>query len=235
MRRPLLLAAAALSLAGCQTTAEKSAELEREAKRHERALAANSVSIARASTILRPVQTAFVSDAEGAAVVVTVRNSSARAIVDAPLKVDVRDLHGSTLYSNAGTGLAHSLISLAYVPAHGQATWVDDQASGTAGTVAAEVGEGRTVRGAAPAIALTGIHQLEAGAGVSGTASNRSDVEQRELVVYGVARRGGRIVAAGRAVVPALAAHASTSFQIYFIGSAKGAQLALWAPPTTFA
>jgi hypothetical protein len=58
-------------------------------------------------------------------------------------------------------------------------------------------------------------------------------VTQLELVVYAVARRGGRIAAAGRAIVPQAPAGASTPFQVFFIGDPKGAQLSLTAPPTT--
>jgi hypothetical protein len=51
--------------------------------------------------------------------------------------------------------------------------------------------------------------------------------------VYGLARRGGRIVAAGRAVLPEVAANASAPFQAFLVGAPQGATLEASAPPTT--
>jgi hypothetical protein len=45
--------------------------------------------------------------------------------------------------------------------------------------------------------------------------------------------RGGRIVAAGRAVLPEVGAGQRAPFQVFFIGSPQGAQLQASAPPTT--
>jgi hypothetical protein len=46
--------------------------------------------------------------------------------------------------------------------------------------------------------------------------------------------QGGRIVAAGRAVLPEVAAGASVPFQAFLVGAATGARLEASAPPTTF-
>jgi hypothetical protein len=72
------------------------------------------------------------------------------------------------------------------------------------------------------------------GAGAAGTVRNRSNVTQRSLVVYGLAVRSGRIVAAGRAVLPEVAAGASVPFQAFLVGAPTGARLEASAPPTTF-
>ncbi|HYM55368.1 MAG TPA: hypothetical protein VES97_08400, partial [Solirubrobacteraceae bacterium] len=90
--------------------------------------------------------------------------------------------------------------------------------------------------GAIPRISVQGTRLYEDptnGVGAEGTVVNHSAIGQRELVVYAVARRGGRIVAAGRAVVPVLAPNLPTRFQVFFVGSPQGAQLAFEAPPTT--
>ena len=63
---------------------------------------------------------------------------------------------------------------------------------------------------------------------------NRSKVAQQKLVVYVTARRAGRIVAAGRAILPEVAAGASVPFQAFLVGSAAGTQLQASAPATTF-
>ena len=125
------------------------------------------------------------------------------------------------------------------MPAHGEATWVDDQvpAAGGPASVSAVVGEAPSAGGALPQIEVQGVHASEesatGGAGIAGTVRNRSTVTQLNLVVYGLARRGGRIVAAGRAVLPEVAAGASVPFQAFLVGKPNGAELEASAPPTT--
>ena len=63
---------------------------------------------------------------------------------------------------------------------------------------------------------------------------NRSKVLQRDIVVFAVARRGKRVVAAGRAAVERLKPGARATFQVFFIGDPRGARLTLAAPPTSF-
>ncbi len=89
---------------------------------------------------------------------------------------------------------------------------------------------------AAAQLDVQGAHLAEDPSGsldAEGTIVNRSSTEQDELVIYAVARRGGRVVAAGRAVLASLRASASLPFQMFFVGDPKGAKLALSAPPTT--
>lgn len=225
------LAALATVLGGCETTAEKSAKLERAAKRQERATQ-TGLTIARASTVVKVLEKSFVQSSQGTAIVVTVRNDSAHALAEVPVAVALKDAHGATVYSNATPGLAKTLTSIALLPAHARLTWIDDQAQGAgASTVSAEVGEGKAVAGALPSI---GVHEAQLGEGsAEGTVANDSTTDQSELVVYAIARRGARVVAAGRAVLASLAAHQSAPFQAFLIGEAKGATLQVSAPPTT--
>jgi hypothetical protein len=90
-------------------------------------------------------------------------------------------------------------------------------------------------------VSIAGTHlSTEAGgeATLSGTVSNNSPTTQQNLVVYAVARRASKIVAAGRAVIPEVTAgtNAGTNvpFQIYFAGNPSGAQIQTSAPATTF-
>jgi hypothetical protein len=91
--------------------------------------------------------------------------------------------------------------------------------------------------GAVPKIKL-GAHKLEKESGeevLAGTVTNGSSVTQHELVVYATATQGSRTIAAGRAVITSLASGAKSNFQIFLIGApAKGAQLSVSAPPSTF-
>jgi hypothetical protein len=65
------------------------------------------------------------------------------------------------------------------------------------------------------------------GSGASATLHNTSAIAQHHVVVFGLARRGGRIVAAGRALLPEVPAHGSAPLQLYFLGDSRGAKLEL--------
>ena len=171
---------------------------------------------------------------------VSMRNISARPLRDLPIAITVKDASSRTLFQNNSPGLEAALTSLASLPAHSEATWVDDQvpAAGGSASVSARVGEARLPTLALPQIEVLGVHASEesatGGAGMAGTVRNRSNVTQQNLVVYGLARHGGRIVAAGRAVLPEVAAGASVPFQAFLVGAPQGAKLEASAPPTTF-
>jgi hypothetical protein len=140
------------------------------------------------------------------------------------------------VYTNTTPGLARTLVSIPYLAPHAVLSWVDDQVQGAgAASLSAIVGQAPPAPGPAPQIVVAGTKQYEDpanGPSAEGQVSNRSAVSQQELVVYAVARRGGRIVAAGRAVLPQVEAHGSAHFSLFFVGSPSGASLAVSAPPT---
>ena len=243
MRRATALVLAALALTGCETTAEKSAKLAAAARRaagdtHTGAPTSRGLSIARPSTVVKVSATAVLHSPEGTAAVVSVRNYSAVPLRNVPIQITVRDGRGASIYSNTQPGLGPALVSASVLRAHASLTWVDDQiqAGGVPRTVEAEIGQAPRARGAIPELEVAGAHLVEdpgTGPGAAGTVVNQSAVSQRELVVYAVARRRARVVASGRAVLPEAPAHASTPFQLFFIGDPRGARLELSAPATT--
>jgi hypothetical protein len=236
---PVALALAVLALTGCETTAEKSAQLERAAKAHALAAGpgARGLSISRPSRVVKVLATAVVHSREGSAAVVRLRNTSAHALRDVPIEIHVLDAHGRSIYANTVAGLSPALTSVALLPAGGEFTWVDDQiqAAGVPASVHAIVGEARAVGAAIPQLAISGAHGTEAGgeAGAEGSVVNHSAAAQRELVVYAVARRGSQTLAAGRALLQQVPARASVRFQLFFIGDPRGARLQFSAPATT--
>jgi hypothetical protein len=241
VRRAAALAVGALALAGslsgCETTAEKSARLERTA--HRERPVEHGLTIAKRSPNVHVLSATLVHGGEGNAAVVTLRNDSGHTLRDVPIAITVKDAGGSTVFQNNAPGLEAALTSLASLPAHGEATWIDDQvqvSSGTPASVSAIVGEAPAASGAVPRIEVEGVHASEegGGAGAAGTVRNRSNVTQQNLVVYVLARRAGKIVAAGRAVLPEVGVGASLPFQAFFVGSPMGAHLEASAPPTTF-
>ncbi|HWJ50686.1 MAG TPA: hypothetical protein VNR42_06680 [Solirubrobacteraceae bacterium] len=243
MRRAAL-ALVALALTGCETTAEKSSELERAAKQQQakgaaqEALAKHGLSITRQSTRVRVLATTVLHSSEGDAVVLTLRNTSSSSLRNVPIEITVSDAGGASIYTNNTGGLSSALVSAPLLRAHSTAVWVDDQisATGTPASVRAKIGEGTPATGAIPALSVEGAHLSEASAGggaMEGSLVNRSNVAQQELVVDAIARKGGKIVAAGRAVLSQAAGGATTHFQLYLIGNPAGAQLELSASPTT--
>jgi hypothetical protein len=230
-----VLVTLALALAGCESTQEKSAQLEKTA--HHTHLAERGLSIARASTNVSVLGAVLVHGAEGAAAVVTLRNDSARVLKDVPIAITVKDAGGSTIFQNDAPGLEAALTSLGSLPAHGIATWVDDQvpATGDPASVSAIAGVSPAVSGALPEIEVTGVRPSEesGSATAAGTVRNRASVTQQALVVYVVARRAGRVVAAGRAILPEVAPGAAVPFQAFLVGSPRGASLQASASATT--
>jgi hypothetical protein len=235
----LLGALAAIALAGCESTQEQSAKLEKAAKREateaarRKALTQRSLTITRPSAIVKVLAATVLHSSEGAAAAVTLQNTSATMLRDVPIQITVKDASGHSVYTNAMPGLATALVSVPLLAAHATGTWVDDQVQTSAApaSVSAEVGEGERVSAAIPSIAIRGAHLSEGEA--EGSVVNHSTVGQRELVIYAVARRGGAIVAAGRAIIPQAEPGATEQFQAFLIGDSNGAQLEVTAPPST--
>jgi hypothetical protein len=227
---------ALLALSGCESTQEKSAQLEKTA--HRTRLVERGLSIAKASPDITVLDAVLVRGGEGAAAVVTLRNDSAQALRAVPIAITVKDAQGSTVFQNNAPGVEAALTSLDSLPAHGVATWIDDQvpATGDPVSVTAIAGVSPVVSGALPEIEVAGVHPSEesGSATAAGTVRNRSSVTQRTLVVYAVARRAGRIVAAGRAILPEVAPGGAVPFQAFLVGSAPGATLQAEAPATMF-
>ncbi len=236
----LALVTVALAVGGCESSQEKSAQLERAAKverARNPAQASRGLTIAQVSREVQVVATQVVHSSEGTAAVVTLRNTSAHALRDVPIAVTVKSAHGATLYQNNAPGLEAALTSVPLLAPGADATWIDDQvqASEAPASVSAVVGEAPQAPANVPKVSISGVHQTEEGgsSGAAGTVHNDSAVAQQGLIVYALARRGGRIVAAGRAVLSEVAAHSSSPFQVLFIGSAAGAKLEVSAPPST--
>jgi hypothetical protein len=227
------LALALLVLGGCETTAEKSAKLARAAKRVT--LDQKGLSITHPSTTVQVVGATVVRDSERAAAVVTLHNRSARTQRTVPIAITVTSARGATVFQNNAPGLERALVSVPSIAAHATVVWVDDQlpVSGAPASVSAIAGEASGTATTSPALAVTGARITEDpanGVVATGTVTNHSKVAQASLVVFAVARRGGAIVGAGRAIVSALAPGGASPFQASLVGHPLGARLAISAP-----
>jgi hypothetical protein len=228
-------AAVLLALPGCQSTQSKSAELAKQQKgliKQEKGL-----EITKKSTKVRVGLTAVLQDKNGAAAVVELRNSSGRALAGVPVAIDVRGGRRS-IFRNDDPGLEPSLIGVPVLRGRERMLWVNDQllTDEKPTGVRVEVGrEGDAAPSRLPRIELT-EPQLEldptSGWAAIGKAVNHSQVLQKNLVIHGVARKGGRVVAAGRSLIERLKPGKRATYQVFFIGDPRGAQLTLAAPPT---
>src|SRR5262249_54770216 len=148
-----------------------------------------------------------------------------------PIAIDVHGPGGKSVFRNNQPGLEPTLAHVPLIRAAQTVTWVDDQVTptGKPKAVRAIVGQGATLpAGGIPQIALSAVRLKDdpvTGIAAVGFAANRSKVEQRKLVIFAVARRGGRIVAAGRAQIPKLKPGKRAKFQAFFIGNPHGARL----------
>lgn len=241
-RMALVLASTAVLAvggAGCETTREKAAKFGRGGNA---AFRVEGLDVGRANRDVRVVETSVVTDANGSAVVAVLRNTGRSALVDVPIALVVRDARGRAVARNDDAGLERGLTHAALLPVGRETLWVHDQVIVTAGrAVAADVtpGAGRPAPSGAAAIDIAVEDSRLEGDPSSGItavarAVNRSRVTQRDLVIVCVARRGGRVVAAGRAIVPSLRAGGRAKFQVFFIGDPSGAELTFDAQPTTF-
>jgi hypothetical protein len=224
------------ALYGCQTTAEHSAELEKRAKHVK--LASQGVSVTRENPSVRVLGSTVVHSSVGTAVVVSLRNISGHTLVNAPIEITVRDAKGGVLFQNNQPGADTALTRVSLLPVGEGTLWVDDQVqvAGVPVSASALVGQAARASGKAPQMSVSETHASGEGeeAGATGAVTNGSKVAQAHLVVYAVARRGRRIVAAGRAVLPEVAPGASVPFQAYFVGDPSGAQIEANAPSSTF-
>jgi hypothetical protein len=232
----LACACAATSLSACESTQDTSARL---AKRAKGLANQQGLRIARDNPSVRVATTAVVHDANGIAAVVELQNTGpAQAAL--PVAIAVDDAKGKPIFRNDAAGLDPSLVQMPLLRKGESAWWVNNQvtAAGVPAKVAARVGEAKAPAPAdTPVIEISKVHVGSDADGVfaEGFVANRSKIAQKRLTIFCVARRAGRVVAAGRAIIdrlPPAPTPKPTKFTVFFIGNPKGARLEFAAPPT---
>jgi hypothetical protein len=227
--------AALLCMTGCESTQSKSARLAKQAGGLARE---GGVVVTRQNRSIEVVSTKALQDANGTAVVVALRNSAKSTLAKLPISVEVKGRGGKSLFANDAPGLETSLVQVPVIRPGHTLLWVNDQvsAAGRPAAVDAKVGQARAQAPATlPRIRVSGVKLREDpvdGLQAVGVVSNKSAIQQNRLVIFGVSRKGGRPVAAGRALVNRLKPHARARFQMFFIGDPRRGRLGLAAPPT---
>jgi hypothetical protein len=249
--KPLLAAAAlgalSLTLSACESTESESARLGKEGAKL--IASAGTVGTGGANSEVRVGQAALVQGSGRTAAAVRLTNLGAGPQLDVPVLIDVRSHAGASLYRNDIQGLEPSLQQMPVLAAHTSGWWVDDQvlaAGGTPSSVNVRVGAAKGAPakavpaasgGSSPAVQVSattlGSQEL-VGPYLDGSVVNHTGVAQHNMPIFAVALRGARVVAAGRALVPSLAASgsgATASFRIYLVGSPAGARIELTPAP----
>jgi hypothetical protein len=228
-----LAVTAGLTLTACQSSQDKAKIIQEQAQ----AAAPKPLVIPHPNRGVKVVNTALLHDQNGDALVAELRNESNEMLVNVPILIDVRDAKGKSVYKNDTAGLDFALNHVALIKPNETFFWVNDQIQGQGQTVKVTVGqpEAKPPSGPLPELAVSpprAGHDFS-GAKVSGTVTDKSKIDQDHLILFAVARSGGRIVAAGRGQIKALKVGAqAANYTIYFIGDPAGADVTIQAPPT---
>lgn len=235
-----IVALAALSVAAlsaCQSTQDRSAELE--AQSSTTLLAEKGLRIEKESTDVKVTSTALLSGGEGNAVVVDLHNDSGRNLTNVPILIEVLDERGRSFYENDIPGIEPALAAVPYIPAHGDAEWVNDQVLGVGEPKSVKVRVGASdsaYSGRPPEIEVSKpvlAGDPVSGVSATGTVVNRTGEDQARLLLYAVARKGKRVVAAGRGAIEHLKPEPKAlKYTIFFVGDPRGAELRLSELPT---
>ena len=230
---------AAVAVSACQSSQAKNAALAKRGAtilKQEKGLEVNQT-----SSTVTVVDTTVLSDTNGAAVVVTLKNDSQQALQDVPIAINVKDAKGKSVFKNDDPGLDPTLTSVPQMLPGQTVDWVNDQilATGTPKSVDVKVGVSQDTLPPNPPQVEASPPKLKndpySGLQVEGEVKNDSPVQQVDLTLFAVARKGNQVVAAGRGGIKVIAPNGGTRpYHIYFIGDPKGAQVTVTAPPSSF-
>jgi len=236
-----VLAALMLSpalLAGCESTQEKSAKLEAQGAEIAKV---EKIKIGAANQSIDVTQTALLTDQYGSAVVLRLKNKSPETQVEVPVGLVVKNAKGKPVYRNDTEGLEDGLIRIPIVEGGSEGWWVNDQVLASQTPKSADVTLGKSEVQPPSKLPEMNVSPpvLEndpvSGMNVTGKVTNKSGIDQIDMLLYAVATRGGEVVAGGRGLIPKLKADGKPEFyRIYFIGDPKNADIEVVALPSTF-
>ena len=230
-----LAAAALIAASGCQSTQDKAKEVQAEGA----ALVASQkpLAIPKQNPDVKVLGTTLLSDENGSAVVVQLQNTGKETQVGVPILVDVRDAKGKSVFRNDAFGLDFALNHVPVIEPGQTVYWVNDQVLATGDVKSAKVKVGLP-EGEAPAelpeidVQNPNLRSDPSGTQAEGNVENKSNVDQHQLILFAVATRGGRVVAAGRGALKKLLAGSKPGhYIIFFIGDPTGADVTVTAPP----
>jgi hypothetical protein len=238
MRLRLSAVAAALivlALGACESTQSKSAALK---AKGGKSFSEQGLDVTQRNREVEVVEKQVLQDENGTAVVVVLRSRATAPLRGVPVEIQVTGAGAKVLFKNDQPGIDPALVGPALLPPGKEFAWVNDQVVAEGKATAVKVTPGAAkgkVQGQVPRLEVSEPHlqgDPVSGIQATGTVTNQSDVEQKDLVLFCVARRDGKIVAAGRGAIPRLKARKKLPYHIFFIGSPRAAKLSIEAPPT---
>ena len=230
----LVLLVAALA-GGCESTQSKSAKLKANSKG---ALdEGKGLVVKKQNPDVKVLSTSTLKDKNGEAVVVRMLNVGKQPLADLPVSVKLADKVGKAVYTNTAPGLETALAHVALLQPGRELFWVNDQVVSSGKPAAAQtlVGAAKPVTGSAPNIEVKGFRMERdpvSGISVTGRVFNHSNILQRRMPVFCVARRGDTVVAAGRAILEKVKPGKPAHFTIFFIGDRRNARITQTPLPT---
>jgi hypothetical protein len=234
LKRALLVAgcgALSVTWSACESTQDQSAKLGREGT-GAAAASTGTLKLGARNRAIRVSEVTLLAGAGRKAVAAKLTSTSSRTQLDVPLLVTVSAPGGKVAYSNGTTGVEELLQRIPVLRPRESAWWVDDQVltAGATSGVKVIAGTGRNAgSGRTAGVSARGARAGSQGglSTVDGTLVNNSGKAGAKAAVFAVALRGGKVVAAGRAFVASLPAHAggSVPFQAFLVGSPAGAKI----------
>jgi hypothetical protein len=228
--------AVALGLAACESTEDAAKKIS---AKGQAAFNAKGLSVTQTDKALKVTSTTVLTDQNGSAVVIDVRNQGSQTLFQAPISINVMDKGGKTIFKNDSPGLEKDLAHIPLLKPSQTFTWINDQLlidnGGTPAKVTAKIAAGTPTPKTLPSIEVGAVslqNDQTSGVNASVKVTNKSSITQIHLVLFAVARKGSKIVAAGRAIVQRLLPGKSATLHAYFIGNPAGAQVSVVVPPS---
>ena len=224
-------------LTGCSTTQQEAARVQINSARIRASQVPLRFSGQSTQIAVTSIRLIALPRVARSAIVVMLRNRGVSSVSDLPVLVGVslRPGHRVSLNQNTADYFQNHVPAIGAHAALSFVLTVHRRLPGTA-VPFARIGASATVDvptgNPLPAVQVTSFRQGHGTAKV--TVRNLSSVPQFQLPVYAVARRRGRSVAAGQALIGELDGGASAQLDLSLIGNLAGATLSLQAPPTIF-
>jgi hypothetical protein len=230
----IMLAAAGLSACG-ESNQDRSAKIAAQGKHAMED--AGLLKVTKLNPDVKVTEQALLRADGAVAAAVELDNRGSTAQADVPVLIDVTDAKGASLYRNDANGLQPSLQRIALVPRGAKAFWVNDQLLGAEDGTKLDVRVGAAAKASSvPDVKVTDVHFEDNASGryLTGIVVNHTGKVQTNLPVFAVAQRGGKIVAAGRSLVPKVVPGDPAKkprFQVFFIGDPQGATVHVTVAP----
>jgi hypothetical protein len=235
---PALAAGVSLSLAACESSQDKSAAL---AKKGGTVLKQEGgLKLGGTSSSVKVEGSALLNGKQSSAVVVTLHNTGQQPLEDVPVAINVKSAKGKQVFTNTTPGLQKALQSMPVILPGQTADWVNDQVFATNGKKV-DVKVGTTSKTSLdPKDDPSGLtvstpklsEQSALGPEANGTLVNKTSADITQVLLFAVARKGGKVVAAGRGGVKNVRTGGKpANYHIFFVGDPKGADITVTAFP----